>query len=367
MIPVSAPYLSPEDERSVMEALNSGWISSEGPYIRAFEEALADNFDRRYVSVVSSGTAALEIAFAALELKPGDEVILPDFMIVSCLFPILRVGATPVFVDCDIDSFNCDPEKIIEAISDDTKAILLAHIYGLPVDLKKVISIAEKKRITIIEDAAEVIGQTYDGSKCGSIGDISIFSFYPNKHITTGEGGALLTNCKQLKEKFDYYRNLGFTSERFIHTDLAWNYRMTSIQAALGLSQLSAIERTVEKKRTIGRIYNDLLKDLEHVKLPIDDKPYAKNIYWVYPIVLTGNFTGRSKHVQNQLRHRGIGTRPFFYPLSRQPLMNGKISRYIGENNALKIYESGFYIPSGVPLTINEQELVATELRAILK
>lgn len=367
MIPVNTPYLSLEDETSVMEAIKSGWISSEGPQIKDFEKALAHNFDRKYVSVVSSGTAALEIAFAALELKPGDEVILPDFMIVSCLFPIIRAEAIPVFVDCEIDSFNCDPEKIIEAISDNTKAILLAHIYGLPIDLTKILEVAREHNIKIIEDAAEVIGQTYENLKCGSFGDVSIFSFYPNKHITTGEGGALLTNNKLLKEKFDYYRNLGFTSERFIHSDLAWNYRMTSIQAALGLSQLKALERTIEKKRKIGYIYNELFQDTKNVQLPIPNTPYSENIYWVYTIILTGEYTGKSKEVQNQLQARGIGTRPFFYPLSRQPLMAGKRARYFGDNNALKLYESGFYIPSGVSLTLNEQQRVATELKEILK
>lgn len=366
MIPVNTPHLSSDDEKAIMEAVKSGWISSEGPQIKAFEQALARSFDRSYVSVVSSGTAALEIAFEALELRPGDEVILPDFMIVSCLFPIIRAGAIPVFVDCEKHSFNCTPDRIIGAINANTKAILLAHVYGLPVDLNKIINIAKQRNITVIEDAAEVIGQTYNSGKCGSFGDISIFSFYPNKHITTGEGGALLTNSKRLKDKFDYFRNLGFTSERFIHEKLAWNYRMTAIQAALGISQLKALERTVRRKRSIGYIYNELLQELDNVLLPVPETDYSENIYWVYPLILTGDFHRKSKEVQKLLLARGIGTRPFFYPLSMQPMMKGERAKYFGENNAIKLYESGFYIPSGVGLTMQEQQRVALALKEIL-
>lgn len=366
MIPVNTPNLSPEDEKAIIRAVKSGWISSEGPQIKLFEESLTHAFNRKYASVVTSGTAALEIAFEVLELNPGDEVILPDFMIVSCLFPIIRSGATPVFVDCDLRSFNCDPENIIEAISANTKAILLAHMYGLPVDLNKILDVAKERGIIIIEDAAEVIGQTYNTDKCGSFGDISIFSFYPNKHITTGEGGALLTNNKHFKDKFDYYRNLGFTSERFIHQKLAWNYRMTSIQAALGLSQLEALESTIIKKRKIGDNYNKLFKELENALLPIKATTYAENIYWVYPLTLTGEFTGKSKEVQELLQLSGIATRPYFYPLSKQPLMKGKPAKYFGNNNAMSLYESGFYIPSGVPLTLKQQEYVAAKIMEIL-
>jgi len=371
MIPVNEPLIGEREKEYILECLKTGWISSEGPFIKKFEEYFAKYIGKKYGITVSSGTAALEVAVKTLGLQEGNEIILPTFTIISCAQAIVKAGLKPVLVDCDYSNFNMLAEQVEQKITSKTKAIMVVHIYGLPVDMEPIIEIAKRYNLLIIEDAAEVIGQTYKGKLCGSFGDISVFSFYPNKHITTGEGGMILTDNEELANKCRYYRNLCFTfdpEKRFIHEDLGWNYRMTNLQAALGLAQLEKIEEHIEKKRWIGRLYNHLLSDLqESCYLPIEKLDYAENIYWVYTLVLKDSYPFTSREITKRLNERGVGTRPFFYPIHQQPVFR-RMGLFANEKypNAEKLYERGFYIPSGLGLTEEQIKKVSEILYEVL-
>lgn len=364
---MNEPNITDSDILEVTNTMKAGWISSEGPQVKLFEDNLAKKFNRQYAVCVANGSAALDIAIESLDINAGDEVILPNFTIISCLLPILRKGAIPVFVDCDKRTFNCDANDILNAITKKTKAILIVHIYGLAVDIQPIIDFCQPLGIKVIEDAAEAIGLNINNQPCGSFGDISTFSFYPNKTITTGEGGAVLVNNSEFAKRAERLRNLSFSSQRFIHNEFGWNYRLTSIQAALGNSQLMRIDQHISKKQQIGKIYNDLLCDIPSIKLPEEKTKISENNYWVYPILLKGKYAGKSKQLRDALQKKGIGTRPFFYPLSKQPLLNGfDYKVFNGDKNTTDIYQSGLYIPSGITLEKNEQEYVANSLREIM-
>ena len=273
-IPVNEPKLDGNESKYLMEAVESGWISSEGPFVSQFEEQCALRHDRKHAIAVSSGTAALHCAVNALDLSPEDEVIVPSFTIISCVTPIIEHGGIPVLVDCDPRTFNSTPEQIISAITAKTKAIILVHIYGLPVNADPVLEIARERGIKVIEDAAEAIGLDYKDRPCGSLGDISAFSFYPNRHITTGEGGMVLTDDDKIAELCQGSRNLCFNeSRRFRHERIGWNFRMTNIQAAIGLAQLEKLDQTISRKRWIGNKYNELL-DLSLIHISEPTRPY---------------------------------------------------------------------------------------------
>jgi len=360
-IPVNEPQLNGNEKKYLEQCIDTGWISSEGPFVKRFEENLATRIGRKYGVAVSSGTAALDVAVEALDIGPGDEIILPTFTIISCIQQIVRSGATPVLIDSEPLTWNMDVRQIEENITQRTKAIMVVHTYGLPVDMDPVLILAKKYDLKIIEDAAEQIGQTYNGKPCGSFGDISTFSFYPNKHITTGEGGMILTNDEKLADKCRSLRNLCFQKEkRFLHDHLGWNYRMTNVQAALGLAQLEQLDKFVEIKRTMGRLYSLLLKDVEGIQLPLQKTDYAENIYWVYGIVLKDNIPFDAKEVIRKLGENGIGSRPFFYPMHEQPVFK---KRGLFECEFYPVAENlarrGFYIPSGLALNEGQQKRIA--------
>jgi perosamine synthetase len=278
------------------------------------------------------------------------------------------MGATPVLVDSDPITWNIDTSKIEEKITKNTKAIMVVHIYGLPTDMKPILELASKYNLKIIEDAAEMHGQTYNDKNCGSFGDISTFSFYPNKHITTGEGGMVLTDDEELAERCRSLKNLCFIPEkRFIHYELGWNYRMTNIQAALGLAQLERLDDFVEKKRHIGKKYTELLKDIDDIQLPLENIDYAKNIYWVFGIVLGKKYNFNAEQAMKKLAEKGIGTRPFFYPMNLQPVFN-KMGLFLNESYPVSenIAERGFYIPSGLALTDEQIEISANKVKELL-
>lgn len=371
MIPVNEPLLNGNEKKYLNECIDTGWISSEGAFIQKFERHMANYVGREYAVSVTNGTAALEMALVALEIGSGDEVIMPSFTIISCAQAIVKAGAIPVLVDSEYDSFNMRVEDIESKITKRTKAIMIVHIYGLPVDVNPILELARKYNLKIIEDAAEMHGQTYNNQRCGSFGDISIFSFYPNKHITTGEGGMVLMNDIGLYERCKSLRNLGFSndaSKRFIHEELGWNLRMTNIQAALGVAQLERIEEFVEKKRWIGKMYQELLQDISVINLPLKRKPFADNIYWVFAITIKDSFSKTAKEVMKELGDRGIGTRPFFYPMQLQPVFQ-KMGLFKDEvyPNASKLYERGFYIPSGLALTETQIYEVSKVMHEVLK
>ena len=366
-IPVNEPIIGEKEKELVMECLNTGWISSEGPFVNKFEEEFSSFVNREYGISCTNGSSALDIAIAALGIGIGDEVILPTFTIISCASSIVRAGATPVIVDAENDTWNMDTDQIEALITDKTVAIMMVHIYGHPVDVDKVLKIAEKYHLAVIEDSAELIGAEYKERKCGSFGDISTFSFYPNKHITTGEGGMVVTNDKSLAEKCRSLRNLCFQkNKRFVHEELGWNFRMTNIQAALGLGQLERINETLKKKRDIGKMYNKYLSDLPNIKLPLIKTKFSENIYWVYGILIDSEFD-TAQSIINHLAKKGIGTRPFFCPIHRQPvfLKKGLFSNFKKNFIADDLYKQGFYIPSGVALSEEDIILVANEIKLI--
>jgi len=353
MILVNEPLLDGNEKRYVNECIDTSWISSEGPFVRRFENEMSKFVGRKYASACSSGTAALELAVAALDLREGDEVIMPSLTIISCAQALTNRKVKPVLVDSHPHTFNMNPEDIEGKITTKTRAIMVVHIFGLTVDVDPILKLAKRYNLKVIEDAAQMIGQTYKGKQCGSFGDLSIFSFYPNKHITTGEGGMVLCNDKKMDERIKGYRNLCFGKDRFIHHEIGSNYRMTNLQAALGVAQLEKIYKTVEKKRYIGKTYNALLKNLtQQVNLPIVSTTYCTNIYWVYSIVIKDECKKSAKGVMENLREYGVETRPFFYPIHKQPVFN-EMQLFLNENLPVSenLYKKGFYIPSGLALT----------------
>ena len=367
MILVNEPILNGNEKKYLNECIETGWISSEGPFVKTFECQMAKYLDRSFATACSSGTAALDIAVAALGLTAGDEVIMPSFTIISCAQALTRLGVKPVVIDCDYSTFNIRVSDIEAVITEKTKAIMAVHIFGLTVDMDPLLAVANKYNLKVIEDAAEVIGQDYKGKKCGSFGDISILSFYPNKHITTGEGGMVLCNDVYLDEAAKKLRNLCFGSNRFVHDEIGFNYRMTNMQAALGVAQLENIEQVVLKKRLIGKMYDDLLGDLDMINLPVKATSYCENIYWVYAITLKDDYNATGKEMIDKLAMEGIGARPFFYPMHQQPVFK-KMGLFEDQNhpNSEKLYERGFYIPSGLALTQDQAGKVSSVLHKIL-
>ena len=371
LIPVNKPVVSKDDINSVVKSLKENWISSEGPYVKKFEENYAKYHKRKYGIAVSSGTAALEIALKSLILKKGSEIIIPTFSIISTALCVIKNNLKPVLVDSDLDNWNMIPEQIIKKTTKKTKAIILTHIYGYPVDMQRILIFAKKKKIFIIEDAAEMIGQKYKKKICGSFGDISTFSFYANKHITTGEGGMIVTNNKKIYSKSKSLRNLCFNSgdNRFNHDDIGWNYRMSSMQAAMGITQLKKIDLLVKRKKEIGKLYFSLLKKNLFIKIQKPSLEYADNIYWVFGVLLKPNSKLSRDKVVNKLLKKNIQTRNFFYPMHKQKIFQklkifNKNSQF---PNAEFLSRNGFYLPSGLGVTNNEIRYICKTLNSILK
>jgi perosamine synthetase len=369
MIPVNEPLLDGNEKRYLLECIDSGWISSEGPFVKSFEEKFAARFGRKHAIAVSNGTAALDAAIEALGIGPGDEVIMPSFTIISCVMQIVRNGAKPVLVDSDPRTWNMDVKAIEQKITPRTKAIMAVHIYGLPVDMDPLLALARRHDLKVLEDAAQMHGQTYKGKACGSFGDLSTFSFYPNKHITTGEGGMIVTDSDDLAEQCRSLRNLCFKPEsRFVHDRLGWNLRMTSMQAALGLAQLERLDEFIGRKRRMGALYQELLGDLKGVQLPLASTDYADSVYWVFGLLLDESLGITAIDAMKRLGEQGVGTRPFFYPMHQQPVLHkmGVIADSDRCPVAERLYQRGFYIPSGMALTEEQIRTVAATLRRVL-
>jgi perosamine synthetase len=369
-IPVNTPLIGDKEKVYLMDCLDSGWVGSDGKYVTLFENAMANYVDRKFGISVSNGSAALDVALKSLQLVPGDEVIVPTFTIISPVQSIITAGAIPVFVDSNPVTYSIDVTKIEKRITSKTKAILAVHIYGFPCDMDPIMELAQKYSLIVIEDAAEMHGQEYKGKKCGSFGLISIFSFFPNKHITTGEGGMIMTDDSLIAERCKYYKNLCFNSERrFLHHDLGWNYRMSNIQAALGLGQLETISEKIKIKREVGNYYYNQFKKFELFELQPLKTDYSENIFWVNTIVLKDDFPHDAKWFMDQLNIHGIGTRPFFYCMHLQPVLKNYFlnSNYLnGEFSvAEKIMNRGFYIPSGLNLNSNELEYIVENVKKI--
>lgn len=367
-IPVNEPLLNGNEKKYLCECIDTGWISSEGPFVKQFEEKMSASVGRKYGIAVANGTAALEVAMQAIGIEEGDEVIMPTFTIISCAMAVTKLGAKPVLVDSDIDTWNMNVDEIEAKITDRTKAILAVHLYGLPIEMDKIVALAEKYHLKVVEDAAEMHGQTYDEKPCGSFGDVSTFSFYPNKHITTGEGGMVVTDNIELAERCRMLRNLCFRKDvRYIHDEISDNYRFTNLQAAIGLAQLERIDEFVIKKREMGKFYTEHLSDIKGIKLPITKTNYADNIYWVYGIVLDKNIEISNREMTKLLALEGIGTRTFFWCMHEQPVYERQ-RLFINERYKTAEYlaRKGFYIPSGLALTKEQMETVVRKVRKVM-
>lgn len=369
MIPVNEPLLDGNEKKYLAECIDTGWISSEGPFVRQFEERFAARVGRRYGIAVCNGSAALETAVAAQGLGYGDEVILPTFTIISCAAAIVRAGARPVLVDSDPVTWNMDVGQIAAKITPRTKAIMVVHIYGLPVDMDPLLALARQHGLRVIEDAAEMHGQIYRGRPCGSFGDLSAFSFYPNKHLTTGEGGMLVTDDAALAERCRSLRNLCFQAgKRFVHEELGWNFRMTNLQAAVGLAQLERLDEFVARKRRMGARYTKLLASVPGLQLPLPATDYADNIYWVYGLVLDESLPLDAEDAMHLLLKAGVGTRPFFWPMHEQPVFQNR-GWFAGERYpvAERLARRGFYIPSGMALTDDQIDQAVRAVKEIIR
>eukprot|EP00929_Paragymnodinium_shiwhaense_P013630 TRINITY_DN121472_c0_g1_i1.p1 TRINITY_DN121472_c0_g1~~TRINITY_DN121472_c0_g1_i1.p1 ORF type:complete len:387 (+),score=117.54 TRINITY_DN121472_c0_g1_i1:93-1253(+) len=370
-IPVNTPMFWGGEEEAVAACVRTGWISSEGPAVKDFEETMAKQCGRKHAVACSNGTAAIDIATKGLGLTVGDEVIMPTFCIISCITQLVRMGCVPVLVDSD-DYYNMDVEQVKAKITPKTKAIMCVHTYHFACNMDPILALAKEKGLKVIEDAAEMIGQTYKGKQCGSFGDVSTMSFYPNKHITSGEGGMCLTDSDELAESMRKLRNLCFDlrKRRFVHDDLGWNYRMTNLQAALGLAQLKHLDKAVKRKREIGRLYNKLLAGCPGLILPPDvDVHGEENIYWIYGVELKPEVPAEidADVCMKKLADAKVGTRPFFWPMHEQPVFLNQ-GMFVGQKFpvAERIARRGFYIPSGLALTDEDVKLVAERVLTVM-
>ena len=369
-IPVNIPKIFKEDKIYINKALKDNWISSEGPFVKKFEKEFSKFNNRKFGITVSSGTAALEISLKALNIKKASEVIIPTFSIISTALCVIKNSLKPVLVDVDLKNWNMIPDQIIKKITRKTKAIIITHIYGFPVDMDKILKIAKKRNIKIIEDAAEMIGQKYKNKKCGSFGDISTFSFYANKHITTGEGGMILTNNKKIYDECISLRNLcfGTGNDRFNHNSIGWNYRFTNLQASMGLGQLKNIKWIIKRKREIGRKYHKHLKNNKKILIQDIKTNYATNIFWVFGIVIKKNFKLSRNLLVKKLNEKGIQTRNFFYPMHKQNIFRKMkiFKNKITYPNSEFLSKNGLYLPSGLGLKNKEIDYICKTLTEIL-
>lgn len=368
-IPVNEPLLNGNEKKYLCECIDTGWISSEGPFVKLFEEKMSSSVNRKYGVAVSNGTAALEVAMQAIGIQKGDEVIMPAFTIISCAMAVTKLGGKPVLVDSDPYTWNMKVEEIEKKITHKTKAILAVHLYGLPVEMDKILDLAKRYHLKVVEDAAEMHGQTYRGKPCGSFGHISTFSFYPNKHVTTGEGGMVVTDDEELANRCKLLRNLCFRQDmRYVHDEISDNYRFTNLQAAVGLAQLERLEEFVEKKRQIGKFYTEHLSDVRGIQLPVSKTEYADNIYWVYGIVLDKEINYTNREITKLLASKGIGTRTFFWCMHEQPVYKEQ-GLFDGERyeNGEYLARKGFYIPSGLALTTEQMKAVVAAVRNVIR
>lgn len=367
MIPVSEPLLDDRALDYVQDAVRSGWISSEGRFIAEFENRWAEYCGVAHGVAVCNGTAALEVAMAALALPPGSEVILPSFTIISCVAAILRVGCRPVLVDCEPDTWCLDIVEVERKITDKTRAVMPVHIYGHMAEMKPLMDMARKFELAIIEDAAEAHGAEYRNRRAGGIGTMGCFSFYANKIVTSGEGGMVVTDDPNMAERARSLRNLCFRrDQRFLHDELGYNFRMTNLQAAIGLSQIERIEDHITRKRRMAALYGERLRDIPGIRLPVE-RPDFRSVYWMYGIVLDDGVPLDAAAFGARLKEQGIDTRPFFLGMHEQPVLRER-GLFVGERYPVteRLSRRGLYLPSGLGLSAAQIDTVCAAVRRCL-
>jgi perosamine synthetase len=364
MIPVCVPLLGDKELEYVKDCVTTNWISSKGKYVNAFEEQFASYCGVSHGIATTNGTTALHLALASLGVGPGDEVIIPSFTMMSTAFAVIYCGARPVLVDAEPDTWNMNTDLIGEKVTKRTKVVLPVHIYGHPCDMDPILRIARSHDLFVVEDAAEAHGAEYKGRKAGGMGDIGCFSFYANKIITCGEGGMVVTNDDAIAEKARSLKDLAFDREkRFLHTDIGYNYRMTNIQAAIGLAQLERIGEMVERRRSHAMAYNRLLGDMPGIQRPAE-RPWAKNVYWMYSILILDAFGMGRDELMKVLEEKGIESRTFFFPMHEQPVFQG-MKIFPGERYpvAEDLGRRGLYLPSSSGLSDDEIRYVCDTIR----
>jgi perosamine synthetase len=364
MIPVCEPTLQGNELKYATEAVSSGWISSAGTFVKKFEENFASYCGVKHGISCANGTAALHLGIEALGIGKGDEVIIPTFTMIASANAVIYAGAKPVLIDSELTTWNLNINRIEEKITPKTKAIMVVHTYGHPVDMDRIKVIADKHNLKIIEDAAEAHGAEYNGKKAGSLSDVACFSFYGNKIITTGEGGMVITNNNNIADRARLLRNHAFSVPRFTHYELGYNYRMTNVQAAIGCAQLEQIETFVNARRKNARIYNTALAQISGITIP-PEASWAKNVYWMYGILINEEQFGMSmQQLRAKLKEKGIDTRTFFVGMHNQPVYTKDDPRYPDVTGdypvADRLEKTGLYLPSSSHLT-NEQATFITQ------
>jgi perosamine synthetase len=365
-IPVCEPFLNGNELKYITEAVQTGWISSTGKFVKEFEEKFAGYCGMKFGVAVCNGTVALHLALAALKIGKGDEVIIPNFTMIASAFSVCYTGAKPVYIDADIDTWNMNVDLIEEKINPRTKAIMPVHIFGNPCNMDKIIQIAKKYNLFIIEDAAESHGAEYKGKKAGSFSDISAFSFFANKNITTGEGGMVLTNDENLYKKSLYFKNLCFPPDaprNYMHEDIGFNYRMSNLHAALGVAQVEKADEYRDMRTKNFEIYKKYLGNIEGIILQKDEKE-SLNVHWMNGIIIESEKFGRTRdEIVVLLKEKGIDTRLFFIGMDKQP----SLIKYGCESNGIypvteKLAKNGFYLPSASSLKENQIEFICETL-----
>ncbi len=365
-IPVSEPSILEDELKNVTDAIKSGWISSKGQYINEFEESFSSFIGTKYGVSTSNGTTALHLALSALHIGEGDKVIVPDLTFISPVNTILYNHATPVLIDATYSYWSLDPEKIEEKIDGKTKAIIVVHLYGHPADMEPIVKLSKKYDLKIIEDCAEAHGAQYRGRNIGTFGDISCYSFYGNKIITTGEGGMCLTNNSELESEMIMLRDHGMNpANRYWHDKIGYNYRMTNLQAAIGVAQVGRLSKLIEKRRLLASHYREGLRDLEGLVLH-PEMSWAKNVYWLYSVLVENNKKNLDRDtISKLLIDYGIDNRRFFYPVHFMPPYRSLAQKQhfpISE----RLAETGLNLPSSYNLEREDVNFICEGIREIM-
>jgi perosamine synthetase len=354
----------------VINCIKTNWISSKGKYVEEFEKKFSEYCGCKYGITTTNGTTSLHLALVSMGLKKGDEVIVPAFTMIGSVFPIVYCGAKPVLIDAEQETWNMDVNQIEEKVSDRTKAIMPVHIYGHPCDMDPIMKIAKKHALYVVEDAAEVHGAEYKGKKAGGIGDVGCFSFYANKIITCGEGGMVVTNNEEFAQRAISLKDLSFEEGNkriYLHSEVGYNYRMTNLQAAIGLAQFERIHELIEMRRRNAQLYNEFLENTNGIRLPIE-KEWAKNVYWMYSILVEPEFGVSRDEVMIELEKKGIETRSFFIPMNKQPVFR---NMHLFEGESYPVAEGlskrGMYLPSSSGLKPDEISYICNSIAEIKK
>ncbi len=361
MIPVSEPVLGPEELKYVIDCIKTNWISSAGAYINRFERLFAEFCRTKYAVATSNGTTALHLVLESYGIGAGDEVIVPTLTFIATANAVKYTGATPVFVDSETDTWNIDPAKIAGKITPRTKAIIPVHLYGHPANMDPIIELGRKRDLKVIEDAAEAHGAEYKGARVGSIGDSGCFSFYGNKIISTGEGGMVTTNDERLAEKATILRDHAMDPDkRYWHNEIGFNYRMTNIQAAIGVGQMEKIDYLIEKKIKHAELYNDLLAGVPGIVLP-SQASWAKNVYWMYSVLVSEDYPLDRNGLMNHLKENGVDSRPFFYPIHQMPPYRTEEEFPVAD----MLSATGINLPSAASLKEEEINMICEIIRNV--